>query len=173
MLTSSYNERRTARYNKFRNKSKLNLISLMDIFTILVFFLLVNSNESYKLPNHSEVKLPKSISKKYPEDNLIILITQKHIIVSGVKVLDINEIENNINKSRVIASLRDELLFHYNKMKKHLKNTQFTGFRVTIMGDEKIKFSLLRKILETCRKSKFTHIAFAAIQQPENHESTI
>ena len=40
----------------------LNLVSLMDIFTILVFFLLVNSSDVETLPNAKDLQLPESIS---------------------------------------------------------------------------------------------------------------
>ena len=38
----------------------INLVSMMDIFTILVFFLLVNSSDVEVLPNAKEIVLPTS-----------------------------------------------------------------------------------------------------------------
>jgi hypothetical protein len=49
-----------------RNKRTvgLNLVSLMDIFTILVFFLLVNSSDVETLPNTKELQLTESIAEE-------------------------------------------------------------------------------------------------------------
>ena len=41
----------------------LNLVSLMDIFTILVFFLLVHSGDADVLQSSTDVELPESISQ--------------------------------------------------------------------------------------------------------------
>ena len=55
----------------------LNLVSLMDVFTILVFFLLINSTSSQQLPNRKDVTLPSSISKTAPKETLVITVTKK------------------------------------------------------------------------------------------------
>ena len=58
---------RAARMDRHHKRHKqgvsLNLVSLMDIFTILVFFLLVNSSDVEVLPNAKDVQLPESIAE--------------------------------------------------------------------------------------------------------------
>ncbi|MGK0261262.1 MAG: biopolymer transport protein ExbD, partial [Candidatus Azotimanducaceae bacterium] len=59
------------RRSRGRGKGKtatLNLVSLMDIFTILVFFLMVNSSEVEVLQTSSDIKLPDSTSEQRPEN---------------------------------------------------------------------------------------------------------
>ena len=55
---------RAARMERHHKRHKggagINLVSMMDIFTILVFFLLVNSSEVEVLPNAKEFVLPDS-----------------------------------------------------------------------------------------------------------------
>ena len=60
-MAKSARAKRMAKHHR-RNKGKgtLNLVSLMDIFTILVFFLLVNSSDVQTLPNAKDLQLPES-----------------------------------------------------------------------------------------------------------------
>ena len=60
---------RMSRHHKRRKQGAgLNLVSMMDIFTILVFFLLVNSSEVEVLPNTDSVQLPESIAETNPRE---------------------------------------------------------------------------------------------------------
>ena len=59
------NSRRIKRMKRNRGKiSKMNLTSLMDVFTILVFFLLVNSGSVEVLDAPKDVVLPESRDRK-------------------------------------------------------------------------------------------------------------
>ena len=61
-MQMSQRAKRMERRNVRGKKSvTLNLVSLMDIFTILVFFLLVNSGQVETLPNARDITLPESI----------------------------------------------------------------------------------------------------------------
>ena len=164
-MSLSYSERRMARYNKFRKKSSLNLVSLMDIFTILVFFLLVNSSNSQKLPNSKNIKLPSSIATKAPQETLVISITLKDILVNGIRVMAISKINTSSTEDTYIPELKKELDFHSSKsLVMKITNIE-RGAAVTIMGDEKIHYGVLRKILATCRQANFTKISFATVQK--------
>ena len=55
----------------------LNLVSLMDIFTILVFFLLVNSGQVETLPNAKDLQLPESVAEQKARENVVIIVTDR------------------------------------------------------------------------------------------------
>jgi len=142
----------------------LNLVSLMDIFTILVFFLLVSSG-SQQLPNSKDVALPKSVADKVPQETLIISITRTDIIVQGKKVIAIKDIVEG--QSAVIPALKDELNFR-TESRSITPTENEQGLAVTIMGDKHIHYQLLRQILATCRQANYTKIAFAAVQSAKS-----
>ena len=153
---------RMANSKKLHRNAGLNLVSLMDIFTILVFFLLVSSSNVQQLPNNTKITLPTSIAKKAPKETIIIAITKTSILVQGVEIETIdNVIKNN---EIVIIKLQQELKFHSSKMIS-LGQAGTSGKAVTIMGDENISYQLLRKILASCREANYTQIAFAALQK--------
>jgi len=175
MMHSSGNVRRMARYKKFRQKSSLNLVSLMDIFTILVFFLLVSSGNAQKLPNSKDIKLPTSIAEKSPKDTLVIAVTRDDILVDGRHIAKINTTLSSENENIIIPSLEKELLFQFSRTQRvrvatFVAGKQIKGKSVTIMGDESIPYKLLRKILATCRQANYTQIAFAAMQKSPDKE---
>jgi len=164
MMNKSRRVLRMEKYLARSRKSSLNLVSLMDIFTILVFFLLVSSSSVQQLPNKKDIKLPTSIAKKVPAETLIISVTKQKIIVQGREVA---LTDSSLNDSNVlIDGLKKELKFQYSKTAE-IKNAEgkIVGKAVTILGDENIPYELVKKILATCRQENYTKIAFAAIQK--------
>lgn len=158
--------RRMDRHHKLRKASPLNLVSLMDIFTILVFFLLVNSSSTQQLPSNKELTLPKSSAKKVPEETIVIAITKTDILVQGRKVANITEEISQPDSADVIAGLKKELDFLAGGEVVPLEGQ--AGRKITIMGDENISYELIRKILTTCQQANYTNIAFAANQVAKN-----
>lgn len=161
MMEASRRARRMERHHKLRKQSPLNLVSLMDIFTILVFFLLVNSTSTQQLPSNKALTLPTSIAKKAPEETLIIAITKTDLLVQGRKIADISTL--TADKKDDIPSLKQELDF-LSGSPSTVSDSQRAGRKITIMGDENISYDLIRKILTTCQQANYTNIAFAANQ---------
>ncbi len=154
-------QKRMQHFKEMHAKSGLNLVSLMDIFTILVFFLLVNSS-SQQLPSSKDVKLPTTVATKLPRENLIIAVTKDSILVDGKKVAAIPDVLTQTEP--VISGLIAELQFHASKSTV-LQVEEDVRRSVTIMGDENMPYDLLSKILASCRQASYTNIAFAAFQQ--------
>jgi biopolymer transport protein ExbD len=167
MMHQSRRARRMERKHKARKQPALNLVSLMDIFTILVFFLLVNSSSSQQLPNSKDIRLPTSVTKKAPEETLVISITKKDILVQDTRVASVRQTMQS--QAPVIESLQAELNRQAGKGLFPDRKPQKGGRPVTIMGDEDIPYELLRKILATCRQADYTKIAFAAMQKPDQN----
>ncbi len=140
-----------------RNAS-LNMVSLMDIFTILVFFLLVNASNSEVLPTPKNITLPAANSEKLPARNLVIAVNNNTISLQGIPVVSVTSALNN--ESKTIKPLFDSL----KKLALSSKNiTDKKG--VTIMGDKDIPYVLLKKIMLTCAGAEYTNLSFAVNQK--------
>lgn len=157
--------RRMDRHHKMRKAAPLNMVSLMDIFTILVFFLLVNSSSAPQLPSARDLTLPTSIAQKLPEETLVLVITAHTILVQGRKVATVADLE--ASEDTVFAPLQRELEFQRGnrRLRARPDEANEAGSAITIMGDENISFGLLRKILATCQQANYTEIAFATEQR--------
>lgn len=158
-MKMSRRARRMERNHKKFKIPPLNLVALMDIFTILVFFLLVSSSNTHQLPTNKDLKLPTSKSTLAPEDTLVVAITQKDILLSGVSVAKVNTILHS--QDNTIPTLMEELKFHTQA------KSQKTGQhgRITIMSDENVPYEVIQKVLTSCQQSNYTKIAFAAVQK--------
>ena len=138
----------------------LNMVSLMDIFTILVFFLLVNATSAEVLPSPQDITLPNSTSEKIPLRNLVITVNEEDIRIQGRFVISVNKAMSSSRKT--IKPLFDALRIKAASVK---DITDKKG--VTIMGDKEIPFKLLKKIMLTCAGAEYTNISFAVNQKYE------
>lgn len=134
----------------------------MDIFTILVFFLLVNSSSTQQLPSAKELTLPTSIAKTAAKESLIITITKHDLLVQGFKVASIADIMNE--PSDVITTLKTELEFRASQSRLAANSAK----AVTIMGDENMPYDLVSKVLKTCQQVNYRQIAFAAHEKAKS-----
>lgn len=147
---------------RVRNKVKpatLNMVSLMDIFTILVFFLMLNSSEVEMLEMSSKIKLPDSTARQQLEDRIVISISADDLIVQGRRVASVQEALNA--SEPLIAGLKTELDYQANRRKQ--SGEEFAG-AVTILGDRTLPYELLKRIMRTCQQAQFTKIALAVNQ---------
>jgi biopolymer transport protein ExbD len=141
-----------------RQKGKtaaLNLVSLMDIFTILVFFLMVNSSEVEVLQTSSDIKLPDSTSEKRPENQLMISISSHDLIVQGRPVAKIADLVGM--QAPVIEGLKTELEYQASRKGEVPEG----GFKITVMGDREVPYWLLKRILFTCQTTDFAQVSLA------------
>lgn len=147
-------------HKRNRSGSGLNLVSLMDIFTILVFFLLVNSSSVQEMPNSKSVKLPQSSSDRLPEETLLLLVSNEHILLQGQPVVKIADIDQ---QALLIAPLLNELKQHAERkglLPVTAGEAALPG-EVTIMGDKTIPYRLLKRIMATCTEASFPSISLA------------
>lgn len=160
-MKMSRRAKRMDRHHK-RNKglAALNLVSLMDIFTILVFFLLVNSGEVQVLPNAKALKLPESIAEKKPHETLVLMVNQEEILLRGQRVVDLHA---PLADAVIIQPLADAL-----KQQADIAKTNtlvpFKG-EITIMGDKEIPYTLLKRTMATCALSDYPKISLAVQQR--------
>lgn len=141
----------------FMKPAKLNLVSLMDIFTILVFFLLLNSgsNEILKV---NDVTLPDSTAEERPKATTVVTITEDDILVDGRPVATLNEV---ITSNGLIDGLMEELRFQATKRSELTEREKTLGRAVTILGDQEIPYELLKRVMLTCAKADYRDLSMA------------
>ncbi|PCJ47509.1 MAG: RNA polymerase subunit sigma-70 [Gammaproteobacteria bacterium] len=150
---------RMERRHKKTSSATISLVSLMDIFTILVFFLLFNSSGDHQLPNSKSIKLPESIAEEVPKDSLIIMVSATDIIVQGKKVADVETVLST--DLRVIDSLKASLLQHASQVWDQEKVTSDEGTEITILADKEVPYRLLKRIMQTLAETPFKKISLA------------
>ena len=163
MVKSGRAKRMEKHHKRNKGAGALNLVSLMDIFTILVFFLLVNSSDVQTLPNAKDMKLPESIAEKKPEETVTILIGRTNILVQGTPVANIADVM--ATKGNDIPELREALLSQNDRVLRREAKDNIAGREVTILGDKDIPYRLLKKVMATCTDSDYGQISLAVLQK--------
>lgn len=141
--------------------SKLNLVALMDIFTILVFFLLLNSGDAEKLESAKFVELPNSQAGTPPHTDLVVMIGRDAIWLGEQRLIGIEELADEESSISVLS----DALNDYRERKGELNSyEEENGLSLTIMGDHAVSYGLLKTVMATCRLADFRDIALAVNQ---------
>ena len=162
MVTSRRAKRMERQHKRAGRPTGINLVSLMDIFTILVFFLLVNSSDGEVLPTHKSVKLPESVAEAIPRQTLVIMITATDIMIHG-KV--IASIESVLDDSDNATSLLQTALQSTDSRGKDTVGKPARR-EATIMGDKEIPYRIIKKVMASCTAAGFARISLAVLQKP-------
>jgi biopolymer transport protein ExbD len=150
-------------HRRLNQTSKLNLVSLMDIFTILVFFLLVNSGDVEVLQTDKSIKLPASFSEEIPEENLVVLVSATDVVVGGRSIGSVADLVASTHE--LFSPLQQELKYQAERAGPLTEKNQLAGRPVTIMADQKIPYVLLKKIMATCAAAEYRDISLAVTKK--------
>ncbi len=147
-------------HKRGRAGAGLNLVSMMDIFTILVFFLLVQSSDVEVLPSAKAVRLPESIAEKSPKQTVVVTVNDQDILVQGKKVASVPDILDVGGDT--IDALKTELEYQARRAPLAAGKTQRD---ITILGDKEIPYRLLKKIMITCVRASYENISLAVLKK--------
>lgn len=158
------NSRRIKRMSRNRVKiTKINLTSLMDVFTILVFFLLVNSGSVEIMEAPKNVALPESRIEQKPRETVVIFVSADEVLVQGQMVAQVADIldggtaDFDSITSR-LAQLRDNVVGP--------STLAVAGSQeVTILADKSVPFIVIRKIMSICTGEGYENVSLAVIQK--------
>lgn len=143
--------------------ASLNLTSLMDVFTILVFFLLVNSASTEVLETPKQMTLPASVVEQKPRETVVIFISSTEVTVQGERVALVADIlaaegQNVSAISERLAQVGDTIIGVNTRV---VANSR----EITILADRSIPFNVVKKVMSTCTSQGFERISLAVIQK--------
>ena len=158
MATMSPREKRAER--KARNKTGLdmNLVALIDVFTILIFFLLSSATGVETLVSTKAVDLPLAMAEKVPKQTVLLVIAGDDIIVDGRRIASVAQVMTAAEDT--IPALKAELDVLITRTAVRAEN-KAEQQAVTIMADKQMPYSLLRKVMTTCAQASFADVSFA------------
>jgi len=159
------NSRRIRRMGRNKRKVKgLNLTSLMDVFTILVFFLLFHASSSEVMEAPKQIKLPDSVVETKPRETVVIMVSPEVVLVQGEAVVSTTELLEN--KIETVSEITERL----KQLERNIIGISTKAIveskEVTILADKTIPFRALKKIMSTCTGSGYGRISLAVLQKP-------
>jgi biopolymer transport protein ExbD len=162
-MKMSRRARRMDRHHRRHDSSGgLNLTSLMDVFTVLVFFLLLNSANVNLLPNASSVPLPTSTADEQPHETVVVMVTPTEILVQGERVIGLGEAlaATPTGMPALTAALvaLDE---------KRTREAGGVGPEVTILAAKTLPYSTVRRIMDASAQARYGQVSFAVLHRGE------
>lgn len=165
-MKQSMRAKRMARHHR-RNagRSKLSLVSLMDIFTILVFFLMLNASDVQVLQVNDAVQLPQSVADTPAKETLLLMVTKQQVLLQGKLIVATDELI--AQNSSTIETLIAELDYHTAR-KSGLSDDAKLSQAITVMGDSSIPYVVLKRIMQSCAQAGYTNISLAVENATDN-----
>jgi biopolymer transport protein ExbD len=167
--------KRMSRFSNTRVPStfKIQITSMVDVFVILLVFLIKSFSTSPVQINPSmDLKLPESSSMTEPEDVIKLVVSKKGIFVEDNRVLELKEgfltaKDVDLNDPNFIKSLYEELDKQAAKTKKISEvNTdlKFDG-RILVQADRDLSYDTLRKVLYTSMLVGYADVKLAVVSR--------
>jgi len=160
---------RAARMQRHHKRLKgdviINLVSMIDMLTILLFFLLVYSTEEVDIMS-KDVQLPESIADQEKHDAVTVLVSEEEIVINGKSVGKVTDIM--ASDGVIIPALQAELEAEAKGMlvPAGLSEEERIALReVTIMADKEIPYQLLKKVMATSTAAEYGQLSLAVLQK--------
>ena len=168
----SVGTRKLARMERQHKRSKkqpsFNVVSLMDIFTILVFFLLVNTSDVTPLPNPKGIEMPESISEVIPQESVVVMLNSENVSLQGTAVITVEELMKD--NSAEVSLFIEKLKLLANEVVP--VSEEDPEREVTIMGDKEVPYKVLDRVMRLCAThAGFSKISLSVIQKDTQLES--
>lgn len=163
---------RTARMARHHKRAKaegaINLVSMIDMLTVLVFFLLVYSTEEVEvLPSTKDVQLPESMAEEHARDAVVVVVTEREILMDGQNLGDIATIlaSQELIIPALKAALEDQVERVLTDSSTQSEEEQIASREVTIMADKEIPYQLLKRVMATSTAADYGQLSLAVLQK--------
>lgn len=164
-MSASARAKRMKRHHARKRPSSLSLVSLMDIFTILVFFLLVNSAEVQTLEPPKTVTLPESVAVEKPRETVVVMVTPEQVLVQGAPVVSVADVD--ATEGNLIEPLAAALKAQDDRALIRAAATDLSAREITILGDRDVPYRVLKKVMATCTEADYGKLSLAVVQKEE------
>jgi biopolymer transport protein TolR len=154
--------KRLERNNK-RRHGLLNLIPMLDILSVLVFFLLFHSFNG-DMPEQ-RLALPNSVVETKPRGTIVVSVTPEAVMVQGQPVARTADLlDDRVGTVPEVTERLDQIEVSMNQLRTE-PAVENESKEVTLLADKTIPFKVLKKIMTSCTASGYGKISLAVIQK--------
>jgi biopolymer transport protein ExbD len=137
------------------------LTSLMDIFIVLVLYLLVNQGTGIELDPPENVVLPSSGVDTAPRQSVVIALSERDVRVQGQPVVSMDEVL--ASDELEIAPIR-QAIERIKAAAEQRPDQAGLHTEVTIVADQSVPFKVLKKVMLSSSNAGYGKISFAVNQ---------
>lgn len=150
--------KRQAREARGSGDVKLNITSMMDMFTIILVFLLKSfSTQGQLVTPASGLMLPTSTVERTASEALSVKVSKNDISVEDRVVVDGRGYATVVQqKDFMIPLLHEALVSHAQEGRRAAERfgREFSG-EITIQGDEDVPYNILTRVMYTCGQAGY------------------
>lgn len=157
---------------KISREMSLSITSMMDMFTIILVFLLKSfGSSSVNIQVSEHLDLAKSNSQKPPIEIISLIIDKQNIIIDGKVILSHeNGMLNNayMDETNFLIKPLFDVLQEKAKRAKFIseQNTKFEfDGKILLQMHKSLPFDLLRKIMYTAGQAEYNEFKFVALKK--------
>jgi biopolymer transport protein ExbD len=143
-------------------RAGMMLTSLMDIFIVLVLYLLVNQSDGISLEPPDHVVLPDSGVDTVPRRSIVITLSDMDVRIQGVTVASMADIKATDEPE--VEAIREAIL-RIKAAAQTQKDQAGLDTEVTIVADRFVPFKVLKKIMLSSSNAGYGKISFAVNQK--------
>ncbi len=155
--------KRMERNNK-NHYVRLNLIPMLDVLSVLVFFLLFHSFNGDMPEQH--LALPQSIVETKPRGTVAISVTPEAVLIQGEPVMKTAlPYDDRVGTVHEVTDRLAQIQHSINNDTGTKTVAENETREITLLADKTIPFNVLKKIMTTCTASGYGKISLAVIQK--------
>lgn len=152
---------------------KIQITSMVDMFIILLVFLLKSfSSSPVNITPNEKLRLPMSVVSTDPVDVLKLVVSKSAVFVEDTKVADL--VGGDVEKSQIDATDKDFIRPLYDELDKKAQlakdiskvneTVEFDG-KVLVQVDRELPYSILKKVMYTSMLAGYYDVKFAVVSK--------
>lgn len=165
-LIQSNDSRRHQSFIKKPRRRELNfslrLTSMIDVFTILLVFLLKSYSAEGQITTIApDLNLPVSTSEQIPKTASVVIITPEWILVDGRPLLSVKDAleSETLRLDNLFEDLRAKRIMAESAF--NIDNRMAFSGEIMIQGDSNTPFEILKRVMFTCGQVGYNNMLLA------------
>lgn len=156
---------------KLPSSFKIQITSMVDMFVILLVFLIKSySTSPVQITPSNDIRLPASVTTVAPEDLLKLMVSKKGIFVDELKIVDfesgvISRKDLDPSDDKFIPALfkaLDEQAKKTLAIAKVNNQLAFEG-KILMQADRDLEYDMLEKVMHTSAVAGYSDVKFAVL----------
>jgi biopolymer transport protein ExbD len=151
------------------SKGELNITSMMDMFTIVLIFLLKNfATEGNLLTSADNLILPVSTQSETPQEvSMSIVVDHDWILVDNNKIMETGNArkQDSLNLDPVYRILKEKRAEEEESQMAGVLD--FSRGKIVLQFDKNLEYDIVTKMVATCGYAGYTNVRFAVTKREE------
>jgi biopolymer transport protein TolR len=149
-------QRRAERRARGGSMVDLNLVSLIDVFTILIFFLLANAAEVQTLSTPRGVRLPEAHAEQAPREGIELAVSGRQVLLQGRPVAELSDATGDGGLAPLRAALHERVV-----QRAQDPQTPPAPLPLVVVADRDLPYRWLRALISTAAEVGLTEVSLA------------